>query len=259
MRIMGNYNRYFEGEEVEEEKVEEEKPVPTSTPKTFTQEEVNKIAAEERRKAQKANEKTVKQLEDLKKNATLTEEQKTQLEERIETIKNEYLTKEELARKEAAKDKNKTKLELDAKTKEAEKWKKMYEETTVDTGLWAAASSDPDIFSPQQIVDLLKPKTRLVEELEEDSGQPTGRYTTKVRFAGKDKDGNTITLDLTPTDVVKQMKEMPEVYGNQFRNNATGGVGGNNVQTRTNNSNVPPTDPAAYREWRKKNLKFIKG
>lgn len=262
MIIMGRRNVYFEGEGEGEGETNEETstptstPTPTPTPKTFTQEDVNRFLADEKRKAQKANERTIKELETLKKNSALTEEEKGRLEDRVETLRNEFLSKEELAKKEAAKERNKTKQELETKEKESNKWKGLYEETVTQTGLLTAASSDPDIFNPQQIVDLLQPRTRLVEELDSESGNPTGRYTPKVRFAGKDKDGKDIVLELAPTEAVKQMKEMPDKYGNLFKNGATGGLGSNNVH-KGPRGNEPPTDPVAFREWRKKNPNYI--
>ena len=223
----------------------------------FTQDQVNKFLAEERRKLQKANERTVQQLEALRKNASLTEQEKISLEERIETIKNEFLSKEQIQQKEAQKAAKKQKEEIEVIQKEIGRWKNLYEETTVENNLLGAAASDTDVFNPKQILELLRPKTRLVEELDEDSGKPTGRFTPRVRLPGKDKDGNNITLELTPLEAVKQLKENTSEYGNLFKSNVIKGVGGsNNGDTRK--SNEPPEDPAAFRAWRKQNPDYAK-
>ncbi len=268
-----NYKQYFEGETVatddgdddlghvdntdvnkNENKNLDKKP---DQPQQFTQDQVNKFLAEERRKLQKANERTVKQLEDLKKNASLTEQEKISLEERIETIKNEYLSKEQIQQKEAQKAAKKKDEEIAVIQKEIGKWRGLYEETTVENSLLGAAASDPDVFNPKQILELLRPKTRLVDELDEESGKPTGRFTPRVRLPGKDKDGNNITLELIPQEAVKQLKENTTEYGNLFKSNVIKGVGGsNNGDTRK--SNEPPEEPGAFRAWRKQNPDYAK-
>lgn len=235
------------------EKKSEEKPV-ISISKTFTQDDLNRLLADEKRRAQKVNEKTIKQLEEFKRNQSLTEEEKVKLEERIETIKNEFLTKEEIAKKEAKKEREKQKTELETMQKEIGKWKQLYESSTVEVGL-SQAASDPDIFNSQQIIDILLPKTRLAEELDPDSGQPTGRFTPKVRLVGKNQDGKEVMFELSPAEAVKQMKEQSDKYGNLFRSHATSGIGGNNAAANSRGTSgvSPPSDPAAFREWRRKN------
>jgi len=255
-KLMGN--RFMgEGDESVDDSTDDAAPTtstPTPTPevkKVFTQEELNRFLADERRRAQKANEKTIKQLQDLQKNASLTEEEKARLEERIETIKNDFLSKEEIQKKEQQKERNRQKTELEAREKEALRWKNLYEQNTVETGLLTAASSDPDVFNPQQIVTFLRPMTRLIEELDE-MGQPTGRFIPKVRFPGVDKDKKEVILDLSPSDVLKQMKDMPDKHGNLFKSGAIPGLGGNNAaNNRSTNPNEPPKDPAQFRKWRK--------
>ncbi len=223
----------------------------------FTQEQVNRFLADERRKLQKQNEKTVSQLEALRKNASLTEAEKVSLEERIETLKNEFLSKEQIAQKENQKLAAKQKEELANVQKEIGKWRGLYEETTVENTLLGAAAADQDVFNPNQILELLKPKTRLVEELDPESGKPTGRFTPRIRIPGKDKDGNNITLELTAQEAVKQLKENTAEYGNLFKSNVIRGVGGsNNGDTRR--SHEPPEDPAAFRAWRKQNPEYLK-
>ncbi len=221
----------------------------------FTQEQVNRFLADERRKAQKINEKTVAQLEALRKNASLTEQEKINLEERIDTLRNEFLTKEELTKKEQQKEANKRKEELANIAKEKDKWKKLYEDSTVENTLLGAASSDPDVFNPNQILELLKPKTRLIEELDEE-GKPTGRSIPRVKLAGRNKDGESIMLELDAVAAVKQLKENTTEYGNLFKSNVVKGVGGNNNGDQKKGGG-PPEDPAAFREWRKKNPNYL--
>jgi hypothetical protein len=114
-----------------------------------------------------------------------------------------------------------------------------------------------DAFNADQVVTILRPSTRLIEELDPETNQPTGRFVPKVRLAGKDKDGKSVVLDLTPTDAVKQMKEMPEIYGNLFKSGAHSGVGGNNNASYNKGTNSPPIGQgqAAYLKWREQQKK----
>jgi hypothetical protein len=260
------YKFYGEGTEttVDDDEHETPPPLPEKKPDEkkkeetpqFTQEQVNRFLADERRKAQKANQKTIDDLEKLRKNASLTEAEKASLEERIETIKNDFLTKEQIAQKEQQKAKQKQQEELESVKKDIDKWKKLYEDQNVENNLLGAAASDPDVFNPNQILELLKPKTRLVEELDTE-GRPTGRLTPKIRLAGKNKDGEPIVLELSPAEAVKQLKENTTEYGNLFKSNVVRGVGGNN-NGDTRRGNNPPDDPAAFRAWRKQNPDYLK-
>lgn len=255
---------YYDGEEESNEEgggnEEPNNPVtPTPTPssndnnnnKGFSQEEVNALLAKERRKLQGNNEKTIKELEALKKTAQLTQEEKERVEQRIEDLRNEYLTKEQLDKKKRKEEEDRTKKEKDELSKDRDHWKTLYEVSTIERELVDAAIKG-DSYNPDQVLQILKPNTRLVEELDQDN-RPTGRFVSKVRLAGKDKDGKTVVLDLTPTEAVKQMKEMDDIYGNLFKSGARGGVGGNNNSSYSRGSGGPPlNDPVAYREWRKR-------
>jgi len=93
--------------------------------------------------------------------------------------------------------------------------------------------------------------------LDPETDQPTGRYVPKVRLAGKDKDGKSVILDLTPTEAVKQMKEMPEIYGNLFKSGAHSGIGGKNDSFKKGTEGGPPIGQgqAAYLRWREQQKK----
>jgi hypothetical protein len=260
MNINHGFGFYYEGEEIEESN-DSENPNPTTTTptptppplKTFTQDEVNTLLAREKRSAEdrgrKQNEKLIKEYEALRKNAATSEEEKTRLETRIEDLKNEYLTQDELRKKNEKAEKEKQKTEKEELIGDRNRWKNMYEQSTIDREIVDAAIKG-EAYNPEQILNQLKPNTRLVEELDEEN-RPTGRFVSKVRLAGKDKDGKPTVFDLTPTDAVKMMKEMPDLHGNLFKSGAHSGLGSNNNATYSRGSNVPPyTDAAAYRKWR---------
>jgi hypothetical protein len=61
------------------------------------------MMADNRRKLTNQNQELVKQLEQLKQNATLTQEQRDELQARITQLEEQYLTKEELIKRESGK------------------------------------------------------------------------------------------------------------------------------------------------------------
>jgi hypothetical protein len=222
--------------------------------KLHTQERVNTILAEDRRKHQTLLQRTLDELESLKTKATLSSEEREELEQRIQATQATLKTKEETAAQEREKLLKNHKKEIDAVSMDRDTWKKRYTESTIETSILSAASgSSPKAVNPNQILTLLRPHTRLVEELGED-GKPTGKYVSKVSFADKDKNGKPIVLDLNPGDAIKRMSEMEE-HLNLFSAEGNPGFGryrtvkGKDLDTRT-----LARDPEAYRKARKEGL-----
>lgn len=191
---------------------------------TFTQEDVNKFLAEDRRKHKAQTEKTIAELEQLKKSKSLSDQERVTLANRIEELSNQILTKEQLLEKEKAKLQNEHKTQLQKESEEKEGWKKRYTESTITRSIVDAASSN-DAFSAEQVVALLQPHTKLVEDVDSD-GNALGTFTPRVKFSDVDKDGKPIILDLSVPEAVKRMKDTPEKYGNLFKANIASGIGG---------------------------------
>lgn len=232
-------------------------PTPTTPPPTedkkFTQEDLNRLLAEERRKAQTQTQKALEELEALKNKTTLTNEEKAELERRVEDLSNSLLTKEELAKKEKEKLEKQSKQQIEALTTELGTWKNRYNDSTIRRAITDAAV-ETSAFSPAQIVAILGPQTRLAEELGDD-GKPNGELIPKVKFTDVGKDGKPVTLDLTVLEAVKRMAEKDD-YKNLFRVDGTGGVGGTSGRRQTPSGKIDPaelarTDPARYRKLRK--------
>lgn len=216
---------------------------------TFTQEDVNKFLAEEKRKAKAQSEKLAMELEALKGKANLSAQEREELEGRIEALRTDYMTKEELLKQEKEKESKKYKTELDAKTKEAEAWRNRFTQDRINRSITDAAVSEK-AFSPKQIVAQLAANARLVEVLD-DANKPTGDFVAKVKITDKDKDGKDITLDLTVHEAVKKMSEQ-EDFANLFQGKGTGGAGGQNRGGgRAPDAATLAGDPAAYRAARK--------
>jgi len=217
--------------------------------KTFTQEDLNRVLAEEKRKHQQNTRKALEELEAIKAKATLTDSERQELEVRLENMKNELLTKEELAKKDQEKITRKYTEETTKLTTERDAWQQRFTDSTIQRSLTDAAVVSK-AYNPRQIVAILQPDTRLVEALDAE-GKPTGDLIAKVEFSDVDKDGKSVTLDLTVAEAVKRMSEMDE-YSNLFKAEGTGGVGGSNNARGGKPLDVKKiaSDPALYRKLR---------
>lgn len=221
-------------------------------PPVFSQDQVNTLLATDRRKGQEQNAKTIKQLEELQRTVKMSAEQKGSLETQLEELRTANLTTEERARREGERLKNEHAVSLKNMEVDRDGWKGKFVGHKVTRDITDAAVG-VKAFSPHQIVSMLERSAHLTEiELD---GKPTGDFLTKIKFNDTDKDGKPVVLDLTVTEVLKRMKELPEKFGNLFVDEKTGGLGatGSSTQTTANNSKAP-TDPVAYRAWREKNL-----
>ena len=157
-------------------------------------------------------------------------------------------TKEEQSKRAAAKLAEKHQTEKEVLTADRDYWKQSYTKSTIERSITDAAASN-NAFSPKQIVAILGRETSLIDVLDGE-GKPTGALEPKVRFQSKDKDGKSVTLDLTPADAVKRMKDEEE-YLNLFRGEGSGGAG---LRSQPGGKKADVTqlakDPAAYRKAR---------
>ncbi len=227
---------------------------PPKPGKVFNQEEVNRLLAEDRRKSQKNREEMINQLTTLRDSVNLSEEEKQGLAKRIEQLQNETLSVQELAKKEKEKivkefDREKSKI-----VSERDSWKTLYSEEKIVREIQDAAI-DNKAISAVQIVNFLRPNTRLVEELKD--GRPTGKWVTRTTFYDKDEKGEPLTLELSVTEAVKRMSEMTE-HWNLFNSGANGGLGSFNlagVNPGGFRGRKPPKDPIEYKKWREENVR----
>ncbi len=226
--------------------------------KTFSQEQVNTILAEEKRKMQDRQRVVVSELEALKKNSALTVKEKDGLEKRLEELKTQHMTAEERARRAEEMAEKKRSGEVETLSGERDVWRKRHAKLVVDTAIINAAVTHKAI-RPDQIIAMVQPKTRLVETLDND-GKPTGDHEPRVALPDKNKDGEDIVLDLTVDEAVKRMKEM-EQHGNLFNGGKTGGLGSGGSQSKSKMIDVAKIardDPAAYRKIRKEKPELLR-
>jgi hypothetical protein len=184
----------------------------------FTQDDVNRIVAEDKRKHQAQMKQLEGKLESLAQDKSLTDTQRKELKQQLEDLQKTYRTKEQQAEFERKQAAEKYENELKTATARAERWEQLYRDEKVMRSLQDAAGA-ADAFNPQQIVGLLKPFT-VLKELE------GGGLVPMIDFPDVDeKTGEEIKTLRTPMDAVERMKKLPKMYGNLFKSNVVSGVG----------------------------------
>lgn len=195
--------------------------------KTFTQDDLNRIMADEKRKARSQQESMLKELEALRTQANLKAEEREEWDKKIEELQTKLMTKEELAAKEKKKLEEDYQKQLEEQTKNREMWESRYRNESITRSITDQAVVN-DAWNPEQLVAILQPKARLEEVVEDE--EPTGQFQTRIRFPDVDKDGKSVTLDLSVAEAVKRMTEL-EQYANLFKNKGAGGYGGSTGRT----------------------------
>ena len=204
-------------------------PVPT-TPQSpanpgraFTQEDVNRLLADDRRKHQAKIDQIQRTLEEVSASKSLTSQEREQLLTQIEAMEAEKRTKEQqLAHEKSQLEKQHAKALADEK-KNVESWRKRFEATTIDHALLDAAHRS-DAFNADQIVRLLKPSTRIVERTDE-RGKGIGDYEVVVDLPDTDDNGSPLIRTLSPSETLKTMQGKLNVYGNLFKSGVVSGIG----------------------------------
>lgn len=226
---------------------------PTEGSKTFTQEDLNKFLASDRRK----HEERYKQLEGsykkLLEQKDLAAGDRRNLQEELEQLQKTFRTKEQQAEYEKKQIEAKYKSDLETATESAVLWESKYKQNMLDSSLQDAAAKG-GAFNVDQITSILRPITKIVEVVDE-AGENTGNFKPVIDFPDVDeKTGERIITGRTPEEAVQRMKELPDIYGNLFKANLTGGIGGS-----TDPVSGKPTDVAkmSYQQY-KENRERVK-
>ena len=218
--------------------------------KTFTQEDLNKILAEDRRKHQAQVVKIQQTLEETLSSKTLASQEKEQLAQRVEELQRSQETAAQTAARERRESEQAAQKKIQDAEKTAQTWQSKWKEKTVAADL-ATAISGPEIFNPAQLEKILRDGVKL-EQVRAEDGTMTDQYVTTVTFDDMDDMGNPKKSTMSPKDAVKRMQKLPNLYGNQFRANIAGGIGGTSSSNPTGAGVVPKNlSPTQWAEMRK--------
>ena len=233
-------------------------PPPADSPKpgSFSEEQqkhVDKIVEKRVAKMKDEQQKTINQLNQIKKTKDLTEGERDKLQERINSLEQSVMTKEEIAARNKKEADVKHETELQSLTTERDTWKSRYESSTIERSILDAAANKSDgnpAINPGQIVTILRENTLLVEDTVD--GESTGVFVPRVKFAGRDSEGKPMQMDLTVPEAVTEMKKMKSEYGNLWESGLTGGVGSNNEPGTGALSDAVLTSQEAYMKDRQR-------
>ncbi len=224
----------------------------------FTQEDINKFLAEDRRKHQEKYKQLEASYQNILQTKGLAEEERSKLKIEFEDLQKTFRTKEqqmEFEKKQAA---LRYESELTDWKQKAVRWEGAYKDQVVQTSLQDAAISG-EAFNPNQIIGLLQPITELRPEVDKD-GKETGRLVPMIDFPDIDeKTGESIKTLRSPKDAVKRMKELPQLYGNLFKSNVVSGVGAGTAAGGVSNGKIDVTKltPEQYRKIRAENPELL--
>jgi hypothetical protein len=193
--------------------------------KTFTQEDLNRFLAEDRRKHQTQLKEQAEKLETVLKNSQLTEQDRKVLQENLEAVKGQLRSAEAAAAKEKQELEQAFQSKLVDSEKKSQIWEGLYRESMIQRSLQDAAVKG-DAWQPGQIVALLKPMTKLVACIDPTTNRPNGQHEVQIEMLDTDpKTGQQVVMNRTAEAAVARMKEVPDQYGNLFKSGVVSGIG----------------------------------
>jgi hypothetical protein len=211
--------------------------------KKFSQDQVNKMMADNKRGLQKRVEELQTQLE-----KGTSPEEIEKLTGQISTLRDDLSTTEKKKSNEIAKLTKQHQEELSAIRGQSDNNFGLYSTYRMDHELTQAAIVE-EAINPAQILGQLRGSASL-DEIFNSKGESTGEYQVKVKVTKTDEAGKPETLSLTPVEAVKALKE-DTTHQNLFKGSGFSGMGGSN-NGQCGDDGGPPPDPKAFRELRKK-------
>lgn len=219
-----------------------------NTPRTYSETEYQAAVTKERQRLEQSNRKTVLEFKQLQQSSATTEEEKIRLSTRIKELEEEFLSKEELAKR--AKEQSEKELtgKYNQASEEAKAWRSRFENQLKETAITSAAikagAKRPEIF-----MNLLRDNVNVIEITDSVTGKPTGQFEVKVKHSKREGD-EVKELVLRPEDAFKLMVEDTENFGFLFNGDKSPGLGGNSGKPDAP-IDVTKLTPEQYRTLRK--------
>jgi hypothetical protein len=229
-------------------------PVPPAPPppQMFTQEQVNKMMADHKKTLQAQNQELVTQLETLKQSAGLTQQERDDLQTRIDALTSQHQTESERLKSQLDKTTKESKAALEAAANESSRWQKEYQRLLISNGI-AAGAMEHKAANPDQLTAMLLPQAKVVEVLD-DSGKATGVFEARLPMTVTDKKtGKPVAVELPLVEAIGKLREDPK-NANLFLVDGRPGFGGSNAGSAGGNPNPDVTKMSheQFREMRKK-------
>ena len=201
-------------------------PISAGEDGCFSQSDLNRILADDRRKHQQALQRAEKAREEVSTSKNLTIQEREELAQQLEDVRKETRTKEV----QLLHEKKQVEESYETQAEGREEGPRDVGETLPrrdhGTMLLDAAVSG-DAYDTDTMMAVLRPMTKLIEVTDPKTGKATGKFEAIVDFPDADPNtGEAITVSHSPKAAVKRMKELPK-YVNLFKSNVVSGVGAN--------------------------------
>jgi hypothetical protein len=205
----------------------------------FTQEDLNRYLAEDKRKHQAQLQRVEKMLEDVSASKNLSAQEREQAGQELEKLRNESRTKEQQQAHEKKQLEERYKKQLADEKKAREEWEKRCLDGVVEQGLLSAAIQG-EAYNPEIMATVLRPMTRAEEVVDPKTGKGSGKFRAVVDLPDTDPNtGEKLVVTHTPASAVKRMKELPQIYGSLFKANVVSGLGSSSG-TGLSNGKIDP-------------------
>jgi hypothetical protein len=208
-------------------------------PQTFTQDDVNRFLAEDRKKHQQK----LAEAENRIKELGLSVEQNGKLKDEFNKLQETFLTKEQLAAQEREKLVKEGEAKAKALTDEVTRWKTLHHSTLVNQSILSAAT-ETQAVNPQQLLLMLGHQAEVVEQ--------DGIFDVVIPFSDTDpKTKQPVTLKLPVLQALKRMTELPDKFGNLFKTTLKSGTGQQpTVPTKGGAIDFASMTSEQYEKWR---------
>ena len=189
----------------------------------FSQEDVNRMLAEDRRRHQERYQTLEASYQELLQNQQLSAEERDKLSKSYEDLQKQFRTKEQQLAYEKKQAEEEAQKRIDELSQKGNFWETKYRHEKLVIGLQEAAVKH-DAYNPKQLITQLLPQAKLVEQLDS-KGKPTGDFRPMVEMTVlSDESGQEEVLQMTPDEAISLMKQSAE-HGNLFKNNVRDGIG----------------------------------
>jgi hypothetical protein len=185
---------------------------PDTVVKQFTQDELNNHIATARRQDQQALSVLKQELDAMKANGD------KDITSKLSTLQQTHDTNIKLIKDEHEKLSKKGEARIKELTEGLNALTSKYHGELVATSITSAAVKH-NAFNPAQLDSILRPKSKVVDEIGSD-GKPTG--VTKVMVTLPDVKDSAKSLTLSTEEAVKYMFDNPEHWGNLFKSHLQG-------------------------------------
>lgn len=206
-------------------------PPPKDNPNArFNNDQVNKIVQDRLAKDRKKHEEKYRELEksyqEILASQTLSEAERTKLEQAQEDLRKQFRTKEEQAKFDKKQMQEQYEKDLIEYKDKAGYWETQFRTSTINKSLMDAAVKH-DAFIPRQIVTILREYTKLVNPVDENGKAITSELVPMVDLPDVEEDtGKPTITQRTPDSAVERLKVLEP---NLFKANVVSGVGGNSA------------------------------